>query len=97
MLPRTLPQSFVFAFAVVLLATALAVGMLSESALAAGPEYRSSQDDVPKRYLIVNADDLGLSEGVTEGIVRAWREGVVTSTSRAGQPRRGDRAHSKGP
>ena len=33
------------------------------------------------RYLIVNADDLGLSEGVTEGIVRAWREGIVTSTS----------------
>jgi predicted glycoside hydrolase/deacetylase ChbG (UPF0249 family) len=33
------------------------------------------------RYLIVNADDLGLSDGVTEGIVRAWREGVVTSTS----------------
>ncbi len=34
-----------------------------------------------KRILIVNADDLGLSDGVTEGIVQAWREGVVTSTS----------------
>ena len=33
------------------------------------------------RILIVNADDLGLSDGVTEGIVRAWRDGVVTSTS----------------
>ena len=33
------------------------------------------------RALIVNADDLGLSDGVTEGIVKAWREGVVTSTS----------------
>src|SRR5690625_1500007 len=33
------------------------------------------------RVLIVNADDLGLSDGVTEGIVRAWRDGVVTSTS----------------
>jgi len=31
--------------------------------------------------LIVNADDFGLSDGVTAGIVRAWREGVVTSTS----------------
>lgn len=35
----------------------------------------------PRRILIVNADDLGLSDGVTEGIVRAWRDGVVTSTS----------------
>lgn len=34
-----------------------------------------------RRMLIVNADDLGLSDGVTEGIVRAWRDGVVTSTS----------------
>jgi chitin disaccharide deacetylase len=34
-----------------------------------------------KRYLIVNADDLGLSDGVTEGVVRAWRDGIVTSTS----------------
>lgn len=34
-----------------------------------------------RRVLIVNADDLGLSDGVTEGIVRAWRDGVVTSTS----------------
>lgn len=34
-----------------------------------------------RRVLIVNADDFGLSDGVTDGIVRAWREGVVTSTS----------------
>src|SRR5690606_7724277 len=34
-----------------------------------------------RRVLIVNADDFGLSDGVTAGIVRAWREGVVTSTS----------------
>lgn len=33
------------------------------------------------RHLIVNADDLGLSDGVTEGIVTAWQDGVVTSTS----------------
>lgn len=33
------------------------------------------------RALIVNADDLGFSEAVDEGIVRAHREGVVTSTT----------------
>lgn len=33
------------------------------------------------RYLIINADDFGLSDGVTEGIIQAWRDGVVTSTS----------------
>jgi len=31
--------------------------------------------------LIVNADDFGLSEGVNDGILRAHREGIVTSTS----------------
>jgi predicted glycoside hydrolase/deacetylase ChbG (UPF0249 family) len=31
--------------------------------------------------LIVNADDFGLSDGVNEGIVRAHRDGIVTSTS----------------
>jgi len=31
--------------------------------------------------LIVNADDFGLSEGVNEGILRAHRDGIVTSTS----------------
>ncbi|MBO9540470.1 ChbG/HpnK family deacetylase [bacterium] len=35
----------------------------------------------PPRALIVNADDLGMSDGVTAGIVQAWREGVVTSSS----------------
>jgi hypothetical protein len=33
------------------------------------------------RYLIVNADDFGLTDGVTEGIVQSWRDGVTTSTS----------------
>lgn len=33
------------------------------------------------RRLIVNADDLGRSPGVNRGIVRAYREGVVTSTT----------------
>jgi len=33
------------------------------------------------RYLIINADDFGLSDGVTRGIIKAWKEGAVTSTS----------------
>ncbi|HUS92575.1 MAG TPA: ChbG/HpnK family deacetylase [Phycisphaerae bacterium] len=36
----------------------------------------------PKR-VIVNADDFGFSEGVTEGILRAHRAGIVTSTTLA--------------
>ena len=31
--------------------------------------------------LIVNADDFGLTPGVSHGIVRGYREGVITSTS----------------
>jgi predicted glycoside hydrolase/deacetylase ChbG (UPF0249 family) len=34
-----------------------------------------------RRRLIVNADDFGQSEGVTEGILRAHEHGIVTSTS----------------
>lgn len=33
------------------------------------------------RSLIVNADDFGLSEGVTDGIIQAMQQGIVTSTS----------------
>lgn len=33
------------------------------------------------RLLIVNADDFGLSVGVNKGIIRAYRQGIVTSTS----------------
>ena len=33
------------------------------------------------RRLVVNADDFGFSPGVTEGILRAHAEGVVTSTT----------------
>lgn len=35
----------------------------------------------PRRVLIVNADDLGLSSGVNEGIFRAHDAGIVTSAS----------------
>jgi len=34
-----------------------------------------------ERFLVVNADDLGLSEAVNEGIFRAHADGVVTSAS----------------
>ena len=33
------------------------------------------------KQLIVNGDDYGRTEGVTRGIIRAHREGIVTSTS----------------
>ncbi len=33
------------------------------------------------RYLIVNADDYGLTEGIDRGILEAHREGIVTSAS----------------
>jgi chitin disaccharide deacetylase len=38
-------------------------------------------DAMRGRYLIVNADDLGASEGVNRGILEAHRDGIVTSAS----------------
>jgi predicted glycoside hydrolase/deacetylase ChbG (UPF0249 family) len=34
-----------------------------------------------KRYLIVNADDFGLSPGINRGVVEAYEGGIVTSAS----------------
>jgi predicted glycoside hydrolase/deacetylase ChbG (UPF0249 family) len=34
-----------------------------------------------RRYLIVNADDFGQSEAVTQGIIKAHEQGIVTSAS----------------
>src|SRR5918996_571565 len=34
-----------------------------------------------ERYLIVNADDFGLSSGVNRGIIAAHERGIVTSAS----------------
>ena len=36
---------------------------------------------VAERYLIVNADDFGLSPGVNRGIIKAHEQGIVTSAS----------------
>ena len=33
------------------------------------------------KRLIVNADDFGFTAGVNAGVVRAWRDGIVTSTT----------------
>jgi len=53
------------------------------------------------KYLIVNADDFGFTDGVTEGILRAWLEGIVTSTSAMinmpGAPKRITKAHQTYP
>ena len=35
----------------------------------------------PPRYLIVNADDFGISHGANRAIVRAHREGILASAS----------------
>lgn len=33
------------------------------------------------KYLIINADDFGLSKSINEGIIKSFNDGVVTSTS----------------
>lgn len=38
-------------------------------------------DNPNRRLLIVNADDYGLTEGISRGILAAHRDGIVTSTS----------------
>jgi predicted glycoside hydrolase/deacetylase ChbG (UPF0249 family) len=44
-------------------------------------EKITDQNREMRRYLIVNADDFGLSPGVNRGIVKAHEEGIVTSAS----------------
>lgn len=36
---------------------------------------------MPLKQLLVNADDFGLTEGITDGIIAAHQDGIVTSTS----------------
>ena len=40
-----------------------------------------SSADVAQRVLVVVADDFGLTPGVSDGVLRAHRHGIVTTTS----------------
>src|SRR5688572_8336834 len=44
-------------------------------------QIRSSKGPAKERRLIVNADDFGLSSGANHAIIRAHREGILTSAS----------------
>jgi len=66
--------------------------------------YRSKQNSerLPgPRFLIVNGDDFGLTDGVTQGIVAAWKDGILTSTTAMinidGAPERVGLAHRAHP
>lgn len=43
--------------------------------------YVHAGSSVPAKYLIVNADDFGQSPGTNGGIIKAYRDGIVTSAS----------------
>ena len=60
---------------------AFATGRGSASAFDGRPAARAMANARPARRLIVNADDFGMSEAVNEAIIRAHREGVLTSAS----------------
>lgn len=53
---------------------------ISATSAATGQIARKASNKWSKR-LIVNADDLGLSRGITDGILQAHRKGIVTSAS----------------
>ena len=44
-------------------------------------DYTLKENKEISKYLIVNADDFGLTKGINEGIIEAFREGVVRSAS----------------
>jgi predicted glycoside hydrolase/deacetylase ChbG (UPF0249 family) len=48
--------------------------------LHAAPQFFAALD-ATTRYLIVNADDFGLTDGVNQGIIEAHEHGIVTSAS----------------
>jgi hopanoid biosynthesis associated protein HpnK len=61
---------------------AFATSRGSASAFDAPPDAAPPATRVmPERRLIVNADDFGMSEAVNEAIIRAHRDGVLTSAS----------------
>lgn len=45
------------------------------------PSRGTGHQGTSSKLLIVNADDYGLTDGVSRGILRAHRDGIVTSTS----------------
>jgi predicted glycoside hydrolase/deacetylase ChbG (UPF0249 family) len=53
--------------------------------LGTGGDYNRSGMAIStsQKYVIINADDFGFAPGITEGILRAHLEGVVTSTTLA--------------
>ena len=50
-------------------------------AILPGPPATLTEPAAPSRALILNADDLGYDPGITRGILRALREGVVSSAT----------------
>src|SRR5437773_8538058 len=42
---------------------------------------RRWRNEAPVRWIIVNADDFGITSGMNRGIIEAHREGILTSTS----------------
>lgn len=44
-------------------------------------KYVHAGSSVPAKCLIVNADDFGQSPGINAGIIKAYRDGIVTSAS----------------
>lgn len=55
--------------------------MATSDSSASAVDAPATIDAGPARRLIVNADDFGISEAVNEAIIRAHREGVLTSAS----------------
>lgn len=56
--------------------------MASEASVgAASPPSRSGSAQTPARRLIVNADDFGRSSSINQAVIRAHREGILTTTS----------------
>ena len=47
----------------------------------ASPETKAWNSPPPKRRLIVNADDFGRSQSINQAVIRAHREGFLTSAS----------------
>lgn len=46
-----------------------------------GEPHRGSGEETAGRYLIVNADDFGMSTAVNQGVLEAHDQGIVTSAS----------------